>query len=48
MLSSGPNPDMETVTETRRETVATACSEQKGRMGDQGNKNFQISGEGFS
>lgn len=33
MLSSGLKPDIETATETRTETVATACPEQKGRMG---------------
>lgn len=33
MLSSGSKPDLETATETRTETVATACPEQKGRMG---------------
>lgn len=51
MLSSGSKPDMETATETRTETVATACPEEKGRMGGwvtKATKNFQISGQGFS
>ena len=51
MLSSGSKPDLETATETRTETVATACPEEKGRMGGwvtRATKNFQISGQGFS
>lgn len=51
MLSSGSKPDLETATETRTETVATACPEEKGRMGGwvtKATKNFQISGQGFS
>lgn len=50
MLSSGSKPDVETATETRIEMVATACPEQKGRMGGwvtRATKNFQISGQGF-